>query len=108
MLFRSPYHQLNGGGEGATDSDYANTIKKVKKENITKQNILQIMLSQIPSVSTKIASAISKEFTNMEHLVTELKNNPNCLKNIMMDIANGKKRKISKTSIQNITNFLVS
>jgi hypothetical protein len=45
-----------------TDKNYVNVIKKVKKENITPENIDEIMLCQIPGISSVTALAIIKKF----------------------------------------------
>ena len=41
---------------------YTNVIKSSKKSNITKENINEIMLSQIPGVSSIIANAIMVQY----------------------------------------------
>ena len=89
------------------DEEYADVSKRVKKDNITKENIGTIMLSQIPGVSTASATAIMKEYKTMDNLITSMKENINALDNIYISTKNDKLRKISKTSIVNIYEYLL-
>jgi ERCC4-type nuclease len=74
--------------------------------NIT-ENIGEIMLCQIPGISSASALAIFKEFKTLPNLITCLKENNSCLNNITTIDSNGKSRKISKTAIANIIKFLL-
>lgn len=89
-------------------SQYVDVMKKVKKNNITKDNIGEIMLSQIPSVSSTIAKVIMERYKNLDSLITEMKKNKDCLKNITYQTKTGKSRRISHTSISNIFNYLIN
>ncbi len=86
------------------NNSYSSVIKPCKKANITKNNILEIMLMQIPGVSYTISSIISKEFVTMSNLLKCLGNNPDCLNNLY-SLKN--KRKISKNVIHNIKEYLI-
>jgi ERCC4-type nuclease len=90
----------------ATEKDYCSVIKKVKKENITPDNIGEIMLCQIPGVSYTYALAILSHFTTLPNLINCINENENCMNNICTTDANGKSRKISKTAIATIVKFL--
>jgi len=87
--------------------DYINVIKKVKKDNITPDNISEIMLCQIPGVSTVTATAIMGKYTTLANLIKELETNNDCLKNISYTSTKGQSRKINKTCIVNIVKFLL-
>jgi len=89
------------------DCEYINVASRVKKDNITKYNISSIMLSQIPSVSSSVAIAVMKKYSNMVTLIEELKENQHALDDIYIETKQGKQRKISKTSQANIYNFLI-
>ena len=65
------------------------------------------MLSQIPSVSATTANAIIKEYGSLKCLIKELEENKDILSKIYTETKAGKKRKISKTSQDNIYNFLI-
>jgi len=86
--------------------DYVNVVKKVKKDNITPENIGTIMLSQIPGVSSVTALAIMEKYKTISKLIKELELNSECLKDITSTNVKGQKRKINKTSIANIIKFL--
>jgi ERCC4-type nuclease len=88
-----------------TTANYCHVVKKVKKENITPENIGEIMLCQIPSISSVLAIEIMKEFGNLPNLIQELKTNPQRLENIRL-VSNGKTRKIAKNVVENIRKYL--
>jgi ERCC4-type nuclease len=90
----------------ATEKDYCSVIKKVKKENVTPENIGEIMLCQIPGVSSVSALAILAQFKTLPELIKSIQEDENCLNNICTTDANGKNRKISKTAIATIIKFL--
>lgn len=90
-----------------THKSYVNVSSRVKKNNITCDNIGAIMLAQIPSVSSAIACAVMERFKNIKTLIDEMSQNPDALNDITIATQSNKPRKISKTSIQNIYNYLV-
>lgn len=89
-----------------TPANYCTVVKKTKKDNITAENIGEIILCQIPGISSITAITIMKQFSSFPHLIEELKMNPLCLDEIVIE-TNGKTRKINKSSIQNIKLFLL-
>jgi len=91
----------------SSEKDYVSVVKKVKKENITQNNISEIMLCQIPGVSSVTAIAIMKEYKTISNLIKELERDNSCLNNITYSNTNGQERKITKTSITNIFSFLL-
>ena len=93
-------------GPPISEKDYCSVIKKVKKDNITPDNIGEIMLCQIPGISSASALAILSEFKTLPNLIQRLKDDEACLNNICTIDANGKSRKISKTAIATIVKFL--
>jgi ERCC4-type nuclease len=108
--------------EQSEEKDYVHVVKKVKKENITTNNIDEIMLSQVPGISSTIAIAIIKKFKSIKNIVEEyndfINKNQNTelkkeyiIKELFNDIfyinSKGDKRKITKTSMNNIYNFLL-
>jgi ERCC4-type nuclease len=92
----------------ATGKDYCSVIKKVKKENITPDNIGEIMLCQIPGISSASALAILSQFKTLPNLIKSIQTDETCLNNICTTDPNGKFRKISKTAIATIIKFLKS
>ena len=88
-----------------TTENYCNFVKKVKKENITPENIGEIILSQIPGISSVTSIAIMKKFSTFPKFMVELEKDPECMNDIKLK-TNGKFRKISKSSIDNIIKYL--
>jgi ERCC4-type nuclease len=91
----------------ANSKEYIGLVKKVKKENITPENIDEIMLCQIPGVSTATSISIIKKFNNIANLIKCLEENEKCLSDITNTNNKGQSRKITKTSIANIIKFLL-
>lgn len=86
-------------------TDYVQVVKKVKKDNICRENIGEIMLSQIPGISSNTAIGIMKYFDSFPDMVHKINENPALLDEIMLE-TNGKKRKLGKNCTQNIRAFL--
>lgn len=89
------------------NTDYVNVVKKIKKENINKENIGEIMLCQIPGLSSQTAIQIINHYKSLCGLIDSLRNNRDCLKDFKIDCNNGKKRNLSKKIIENLYNFLI-
>jgi ERCC4-type nuclease len=85
---------------------YCTVVKKIKKDNITPANMGEIVLCQVPGVSSVSAIAIMSKFRSIAHLIQELSQNPTCLDGIMC-VSKDKSRKLSKTIIKNIKTFLL-
>lgn len=88
------------------EQNYCNVVKKTKKDNITENNIGEIILSQIPGISSITAIAIMSQFNSLPHFIRELNNDPNCIDNFTIT-TNGKNRKLNKNSIESIKRFLL-
>lgn len=92
----------------SSDISYSSVCKRVKKNNITPENIGEIMLMQIPGVSPQSANTIFKHYSNLKNLIQCLDKDPKALDNITQTTKNGKERKLNKTTIANIYNYLVA
>jgi ERCC4-type nuclease len=90
-----------------SNKDYVSVIKKVKKDNITPENIGEIMLCQIPGISSVTALAVMEKFKSIQNLIKELEINGESLKDLSYTNNKGQVRKISKTSLANISKFLL-
>lgn len=92
----------------ATEKDYVSVVKKCKKENITENNIDEIMLCQIPGISTQSALAIVKQVGSIRQLLEQYaKEGDAVFAGIKVaNSTNGKETKLSKTIVQNIKRFL--
>ena len=108
--------------EQPEEKDYVHVVKKVKKENITANNIDEIMLSQIPGISSTIAIAIIKKFKSIKNIIEKFNEFVNEKKietvtkettsyELFNDIfyinTKGDRRKISKTSMNNLYQYLL-
>ena len=80
---------------------YCTVVKQVKKENITPQNIAEIMLCQLPGISSTTAMAIVAEFPTMKQLMDALVADPSCLNGIRT-VSSGKSRRMSQSSIDKV------
>jgi 5'-3' exonuclease len=90
-----------------TDKDYVNVVKKIKKDNITRDNISEIMLCQIPGISSVTALAIIEKYKSLSNLLAELSKDDNCLKDISYTNTKGQNRKINQKSAEIIKQFLL-
>jgi len=92
--------------ETNNNKEYVSFVKKNKKENITKENIDELMLCQIPGISNITSIALIKHFKSLYHLIEIINTNPDLLKDITYT-NNDQTRKISKQVIQNLHTFLL-
>jgi ERCC4-type nuclease len=106
-----PFYSSVAGSieESAAELNYAEVVphKRIKKDNITSENIGEIMLAQIPSVSSTAATAIMQKFSTFSTLMTALQTDPHCLNTITTTNKNGQNRKLTKPCIQAIFDYLV-
>lgn len=90
-----------------TQPEYCTVVKKVKKDNINSDNIGIIMLSQIPGVSSVIATAVLQQYGNsLASLVIAIEKDPLCLVGLTMKTEAGKSRRINETAINSILTYL--
>ena len=105
---KKPYYYLKKELEPEKeDEKYCSVIKKKKNSNINKENFGEIVLCQITSISSVTAIAIIKEYKTMNNLIEKLKEDKDCLNNIKYETEKKQIRKISKTCIKNIIEFLL-
>jgi len=65
-----------------TDKDYVGVVKKIKKDNITPDNIGEIMLCQIPGISSVTALAIMEKYKTIPNLIKELELDNDSMKDL--------------------------
>ena len=70
-------------------------------------NIDEIMLSQIPGVSSAIAIVIMNKFETLQNLLNKLNEDSTCLQNLTYTNSKNQIRKLNKTSTENIVKFLL-
>jgi ERCC4-type nuclease len=83
--------------------EYVSTLKTKKKDKLTPDNINIVLLSQIPGISTVTAKALLEVYPSLYTLTSALKENKECLKTFTYG---EKKRKLSKSCIENLCLFL--
>lgn len=88
------------------NNEYLNVIKIQKKENITADNINEIMLSQIPGISIITAKSIIKKYKTIYDLIKAVKNNDPELSSLKIGEDENKKRKISKSVLKSLNDYL--
>lgn len=85
------------------EKKYCQVVKKVKKENITRENIGEILLCQVPGISSQTAIAIMNHCNHSFLQFLEiLKANPEILANISIG-----KKKISKKLIDSLSSMFL-
>jgi len=94
--------------ENDVEPNYCSVIKKVKKENITVENIGEIMLCQIPGISSVSAIAVMTQYKTIQNLILKLKEDDACLTTVTYTNTKNQVRKINKTVISNIKKFLTN
>lgn len=87
------------------EQHYSQVIKKVKKDNITIHNIGEILLSQIPNVSSQSAIAIMNKYKTIKNLIQHLEKDEKCLDDIVSGI--DKPRKLNKNCKSSIYKYLL-
>ena len=86
---------------------YSSVVKQVKKENITPENIGEIMLCQIPGVSSTAALAIMKQFKYFPNLIADLQEQGEaCLKTVIWENSKGQIKKLNAPCCANIVKYL--
>jgi len=99
--------EINEYAEIKTTKQYVDVRSKVKKDHITMDNIDEILLCQIPSVSATTAKAIMNHFKSIHELLNTLSDDRGCLNNVKYKMSNGIEKRITKKSIRNIIKFLL-
>ena len=97
--------------DGPTEINNSYIMKKRKKDNITKDNILMIFLNQIPGVSDRISKTLSNEFKSLNDFMSHLSNLSNeerisFIANKEVSLNNNKKRRIGDKTSKRIVELL--
>ena len=103
---KKPYYNsnINSGAEQSVSSvvgSYISCIKQKKKDNISPENIGEIMLCQIPGLGPSVAKAIMQHYETIADLINDLSNDPKCLDNIIYS-AGVKHRHIGKKTVEKL------
>ena len=93
--------------EPATSTfDYCSVVKVAKKANITRDNIGQLMLMQIPGISSTISGEIMRPFATFAAFIDHLRAEPAYLNTIVLE-SSGKKRKLGSNIVAAIRDYLL-
>jgi ERCC4-type nuclease len=84
---------------------YCSVIKSAKKANITRENIGEIILCQIPGISSTTAVALMQPFTTFAEFLDKVRAEPDYLKSVVIE-NNEKKRKLGSNIIEGIQTLL--
>ena len=94
-------------GVNQPNVNYSSVVKRVKKANLRPDNIGEVILSQIPGISTATSLAVMNKFGSLYQLMIELKKDSNCLNTLTYETKNKQRRHISRKSIESIINYLL-
>jgi len=86
--------------------DYCSVVKVAKKANITRENIGQLMLMQIPGISSTISGEIMRPFATFAAFIDHLRSEPTYLDTIVLE-SSGKKRKLGSNVVVAIRDYLL-
>ena len=90
----------------AETQDYCSVVKVAKKANITRENIGQLMLMQIPGISSTISGEIMRPFATFAAFIDHLRSEPTYLDTIVLE-SSGKKRKLGSNVVAAIKAYLL-
>ena len=94
------------GPTNAETQDYCSVVKVAKKANITRENIGQLMLMQIPGISSTISGEIMRPFATFAAFIDHLRSEPTYLDTIVLE-SSGKKRKLGSNVVAAIRDYLL-
>ncbi len=83
-------------------TDYCNVVKACKKANVTKENIGQMMLMQIPGISSTIANELMRPFNGFIEFVDHIRATPEYLNTVTIN-----KRKIGSNIVSSIREYIL-
>ena len=87
-------------------TDYCGVVKASKKANITKDNIGQMILMQIPGISSITAIEIMRPFTNFLEFIDKIREDKTYLNSVILEV-NEKKRKLGSNIVKSINELLL-
>ncbi len=89
------------------DKQYISLVKSTKKLNITENNIDEIMLCQIPGISSQTAQSIISHFGSLQNMILQYSvDGESILSNIHVSRKNSTECKLNKTVIKNIIKYI--
>ena len=86
---------------------YTDVVKREKKANIKPENVGEIILSQIPGISSKTSKCVMDNFNSLYDLLDSIKNDKHCLDELVIEMKNGTNRRISQRTVKSIIKYLL-
>ena len=80
-------------------------ITKKKNSQITKENISELMLCQIPGISTTTSRIILNHFNTIQDIIIELNDNSSLFEEFTY-LKDNKQKKLNKNTIEALNYFL--
>lgn len=101
--------ETNVEGQGQVEANpYCSVVKSAKKANITRENIGEIILCQIPGISAVTAVSLMRPFASFGDFIDKIRAEPTYLDGLKVDNGNGSKpRKLGSNIIASIKQYLV-
>ncbi len=96
-----------------SQTEYASSLKKTKKANMTPEVWFICQLTQIPQVTDKIAEVIVFKYKNLVTLIREYEKTPDHLRvklvaDLTYELSSGKSRRIGDKISERVYNFMYS
>jgi ERCC4-type nuclease len=101
-LGHAPSTPLGHAPSTPLTTDYCNVVKACKKANVTKENIGQMMLMQIPGISSTIANELMRPFSSFIEFVDHIRATPEYLTTVTIN-----KRKIGSNIVSSIREYIL-
>lgn len=95
------------GTVSTSTTPYCSVVKSAKKANITRENIGEIILCQIPGISAVTAVSLMRPFASFGDFIDKIRAEPTYLDGLKVDTGSGKPRKLGSNIITAIKQFLV-
>lgn len=97
--------QQAGSSGASAAAPYCSVVKSAKKANITRENIGELILCQIPGISSTTAVALMQPFQTFAEFLDKVRAEPAYLSTVSIE-NNGKKRKLGSNVVEGIKTLL--
>lgn len=92
-------------GASVETTPYCSVVKSAKKANITRENIGELILCQIPGISSTTAVTLMQPFQTFAEFLDKVRAEPAYLNTVVIE-NNGKKRKLGSNVVDGIKTLL--
>lgn len=98
--------QFQGDNKNLAEAEYVSSIQKKRGDNITPENMLIVMLCQIPKVGHNVAKSVAEKYNTMSNLCLSFEECEDEHRELMLSELKVGKRRIGKIISKQIYNFL--